>query len=84
MPATQGSGQAQDPEAPLANWLTVEGQVYGGELALQWGFSREMFEASTIQRLADDYAAELNGLDPALLRHARRAGRRRRTSRWRP
>ncbi len=62
VPATQGSGQAQDPEAPLANWLTVEGQVYGGELALQWGFSREMFEASTIKRLADDYVGELQAL----------------------
>ncbi|WP_439862472.1 amino acid adenylation domain-containing protein [Pseudomonas antarctica] len=62
VPATQGSGQAQDPEAPLANWLTVEGQVYGGELALQWGFSREMFQASTIQRLADEYTAELKAL----------------------
>ncbi|MDF2796271.1 MAG: non-ribosomal peptide synthetase, partial [Pseudomonas orientalis] len=45
-----------------ANWLTVEGQVYGGELALQWGFSREMFDTSTIQRLADEYAAELKAL----------------------
>ncbi|ONH53328.1 non-ribosomal peptide synthase domain TIGR01720/amino acid adenylation domain-containing protein [Pseudomonas cedrina] len=62
VPATQGSGQAQDPDAPLANWLTVEGQVYGGELALRWGFSREMFEAATVQRLADDYAAELKAL----------------------
>jgi amino acid adenylation domain-containing protein/non-ribosomal peptide synthase protein (TIGR01720 family) len=62
VPASQGSGQAQDPEAPLANWLTVEGQVYGGELALQWGFSREMFEASTVQRLADDYRQELLAL----------------------
>ncbi|MFL1420097.1 amino acid adenylation domain-containing protein, partial [Pseudomonas fildesensis] len=62
VPATQGSGQAQDREAPLANWLTVEGQVYGGELALQWGFSREMFEASTIQALVDDYRQELLAL----------------------
>ncbi|WP_426220365.1 non-ribosomal peptide synthase/polyketide synthase [Pseudomonas sp. DWRC2-2] len=62
VPATQGSGQAQDPEAPLANWLTVEGQVYGGELALQWGFSREMFDVATVQRLADDYVAELKAL----------------------
>ncbi|QZP19256.1 non-ribosomal peptide synthase/polyketide synthase [Pseudomonas sp. DR208] len=62
VPATQGSGQAQDCEAPLANWLTVEGQVYGGELALRWGFSREMFEVATVQRLADDYAAELQAL----------------------
>ncbi|MEB0191363.1 non-ribosomal peptide synthase/polyketide synthase [Pseudomonas sp. CCI1.1] len=62
VPASQGSGQAQDPEAPLANWLTLEGQVYGGELSLQWGFSREMFEAATVQRLADEYAAELKAL----------------------
>ncbi len=62
VPASEGSGQAQDPEAPLANWLTVEGQVYGGELSLQWGFSREMFNAATIQRLADDYATELKAL----------------------
>uniref|UniRef100_UPI003BA2F6AC amino acid adenylation domain-containing protein n=1 Tax=Pseudomonas canadensis TaxID=915099 RepID=UPI003BA2F6AC len=62
VPSTQGSGQAQDPEAPLANWLTVEGQVYGGELALQWGFSREMFDRATIQQLADDYQQELLAL----------------------
>jgi len=62
VPATEGSGQAQDPQAPLANWLTVEGQVYGGELALQWGFSREMYDMATVQRLADDYAAELKAL----------------------
>ncbi|WET13128.1 non-ribosomal peptide synthase/polyketide synthase [Pseudomonas sp. D3] len=62
VPANQGSGQAQDPEAALANWLTVEGQVYGGELALRWGFSREMFEASTIQGLVDDYRRELLAL----------------------
>uniref|UniRef100_UPI00069F69E4 non-ribosomal peptide synthetase n=1 Tax=Pseudomonas sp. MIACH TaxID=1078355 RepID=UPI00069F69E4 len=61
-PATQGSGQAQDADAPLANWLTVEGQVYGGELSLQWGFSREMFEVSTVQRLVDDYRQELLAL----------------------
>ena len=62
VPASQGSGQAQDPEAPLANWLTLEGQVYGGELSLQWGFSREMFEAATVQGLADEYATELRVL----------------------
>ncbi|NMZ19529.1 non-ribosomal peptide synthetase [Pseudomonas rhodesiae] len=62
VPSPRGSGQAQDPEAPLANWLTVEGQVYGGELALRWGFSSEMFDETTVQRLADDYAAELKAV----------------------
>ena len=32
VPATESAGQAQDPRAPLANWLSIEGQVYGGEL----------------------------------------------------
>ena len=62
VPSAEGNGLAQDPLAPLANWLTVEGQVYGGELSLQWGFSREMFSCATIQRLADDYAAELKAV----------------------
>jgi amino acid adenylation domain-containing protein/non-ribosomal peptide synthase protein (TIGR01720 family) len=61
-PSTEGNGLAQDPSAPLGNWLVVEGQVYGGELSLSWGFSREMFDTATIQRLADDYAQELNAL----------------------
>jgi len=62
VPSTEGNGIAQDPSAPLGNWLTVEGQVYGGELALSWGFSREMFDTATIQRLVDDYALELAAL----------------------
>ncbi|MBC3366504.1 non-ribosomal peptide synthase/polyketide synthase, partial [Pseudomonas sp. SWRI154] len=62
VPSSEGSGVAQDPTAPLANWLTVEGQVYGGELAMSWGFSREMFDSATVQRLADQYAIELKAL----------------------
>jgi amino acid adenylation domain-containing protein/non-ribosomal peptide synthase protein (TIGR01720 family) len=61
-PATESGGQAQGDDAPLANWLTVEGQVYGGQLSLQWGFSREMFAESTVQRLADAYTEELKTL----------------------
>ncbi|MDF5954655.1 condensation domain-containing protein [Pseudomonas aeruginosa] len=47
---------------PLANWLSIEGQVYGGELSLHWSFSREMFAEATVQRLVDDYARELHAL----------------------
>ncbi|WP_419709281.1 amino acid adenylation domain-containing protein [Pseudomonas sp. NFX224] len=61
-PSTEGNGIAQDPSALLGNWLVVEGQVYGGELSLSWGFSREMFDTATIQRLADEYAQELSAL----------------------
>ncbi|UZE10142.1 non-ribosomal peptide synthase/polyketide synthase [Pseudomonas sp. B21-053] len=62
VPSTDGSGVVQDPSAPLANWLTVEGQVYGGELSMSWGFSHEMFDAATIQQLVDSYGAELHAL----------------------
>jgi amino acid adenylation domain-containing protein/non-ribosomal peptide synthase protein (TIGR01720 family) len=61
-PSTEGNGVAQDPAAPLGNWLVVEGQIYGGELSLSWGFSRQMFDTATIQRLVDEYALELKAL----------------------
>ncbi|NMZ08064.1 non-ribosomal peptide synthase/polyketide synthase [Pseudomonas proteolytica] len=69
-PAGEGTGAEQSPEAPLGNWLTLNGQIYAGELSLNWLFSREMFDDATIQHLADDYAAELRALvahciDPA-------------------
>ena len=62
VPATESAGAAQDPCAPLANWLSIEGQVYGGELSLHWSFSWEMFAEATVQRLVDDYARELHAL----------------------
>ncbi|WP_223465806.1 non-ribosomal peptide synthetase [Pseudomonas sp. GL-RE-26] len=62
VPAPESGGQAQGDDAPLANWLTVEGQVYGGQLSLQWGFSRDLFAESTVQRLADAYTEELKTL----------------------
>ncbi|SDZ66206.1 non-ribosomal peptide synthetase [Pseudomonas sp. NFIX28] len=61
-PANEAKGRDQSPEAPLGNWLSLNGQVYGGELSLGWSFSRAMFDRATIQRLADDYALELKAL----------------------
>ncbi|SDI16727.1 non-ribosomal peptide synthase domain TIGR01720/amino acid adenylation domain-containing protein [Pseudomonas flavescens] len=62
VPASESPGLAQDEQAPLANWLSIEGQVYGGELSLQWSFSHEMFAEASIQCLVDDYAQELKTL----------------------
>ncbi|WP_338473734.1 non-ribosomal peptide synthase/polyketide synthase [Pseudomonas sp. MS646] len=62
VPSSEGSGAAQHARAPLANWLTVEGQVYGGELTLNWGFSERMFKHQTIETLAAAYRAELSAL----------------------
>lgn len=61
-PATESAGLAQDENAPLANWLSIEGQVYGGELNLQWTYSHEMFDDATVQALVDDYRNELTAL----------------------
>ncbi|NWE23758.1 non-ribosomal peptide synthetase, partial [Pseudomonas sp. P7548] len=62
VPSGDASGAEQSPDAPLGNWLELNGQVYGGELKLNWSFSREMFAEATVQRLADDYATELKAL----------------------
>uniref|UniRef100_UPI00313D0246 amino acid adenylation domain-containing protein n=1 Tax=Pseudomonas sp. TH32 TaxID=2796397 RepID=UPI00313D0246 len=61
-PATEGSGREQALDAPLGNWLSLNGQVYGDELTLGWQFSREMFDEATIAQLADDLKQELLAL----------------------
>ncbi|AVE03295.1 non-ribosomal peptide synthetase [Pseudomonas palleroniana] len=61
-PSGDASGAEQSPDAPLGNWLEINGQVYGGELKLNWSFSQAMFDEATVQQLADDYAAQLKAL----------------------
>ncbi|MFT0475969.1 amino acid adenylation domain-containing protein [Pseudomonas antarctica] len=58
-PSGDASGSEQSLDAPLGNWLEINGQVYGGELKLNWSFSQAMFAEATVQQLADDYALEL-------------------------
>ncbi|OHW38917.1 non-ribosomal peptide synthetase [Pseudomonas sp. 06C 126] len=62
VPASEGGGQAQSLEAPLANWLSVEGRVYAGELELDWSFSGEVYRRQTIQALVDHCAQTLHEL----------------------
>jgi amino acid adenylation domain-containing protein/non-ribosomal peptide synthase protein (TIGR01720 family) len=59
VPAKEYAGATQDESAPLGSLLALNGQVYGGELKLGWSFSRDIFDETTIQQLADDYAHEL-------------------------
>ncbi|WP_426135736.1 non-ribosomal peptide synthetase [Pseudomonas sp. PWP3-1b2] len=61
-PLDESAGQAHDPDAPLPNALSVDSQVYGGELVLRWTFSRERHDQQTIRELADAYLAELRSL----------------------
>nr|WP_276330896.1 non-ribosomal peptide synthetase [Stutzerimonas kirkiae] len=62
VPALERPGASQSGRAPLGNWLSINGRVYGGELSLNWSFSKEMFKEETIQHLANDYAEELKVL----------------------
>ncbi|WP_346098914.1 condensation domain-containing protein, partial [Pseudomonas veronii] len=61
-PANESAGAEQSPDAPLANWLTINGQVYGGELQLGWTFSPLMFDPAAIEALSVAYAEELSAL----------------------
>jgi len=61
-PAKEYGGSNHSEDASLGSLLAINGQVYAGELKLGWTFSREHFDESTVQRLADDYAEELKAL----------------------
>ncbi|VVM85413.1 MULTISPECIES: non-ribosomal peptide synthetase [Pseudomonas] len=67
-PLDEAIGAAHDANAPLPNELSVDGQVYGGELVLRWTFSAERFDGQTIDELADAYLGELNSLIEHCLR----------------
>ncbi|HEF4762590.1 TPA: non-ribosomal peptide synthetase [Pseudomonas putida] len=67
-PLDETVGAAHDPRAPLPNELSIDGQVYGGELVLRWTFSAERFDPQTIGDLADAYVGELQSLIEHCLR----------------
>ncbi|MGS7250674.1 non-ribosomal peptide synthetase [Pseudomonas anuradhapurensis] len=61
-PLDAPAGQAHAADAPLPNWLSVDGQVYGGALQLRWTFSAERYDERTIASLAEAYRQELLAL----------------------
>ncbi|QXI44879.1 non-ribosomal peptide synthetase [Pseudomonas wayambapalatensis] len=61
-PLDTPAGLAHDLDAPLPNWLSVDGQVYGGALQLRWTFSAERYDETTIAELAEAYRQELLAL----------------------
>lgn len=68
LPVDENIGAAHDPRAPLPNELSVDGQIYAGELELRWTFSAERFDLQTISDLADAYIGELQSLIAHCLR----------------
>jgi amino acid adenylation domain-containing protein/non-ribosomal peptide synthase protein (TIGR01720 family) len=62
VPTSEAGGAEVNMQGPLGNPLALNGKVFGGELDLSWTYSGAMFDAATIQRLADDYMQELTAL----------------------
>ncbi|MGE8405822.1 MAG: amino acid adenylation domain-containing protein, partial [Pseudomonas sp.] len=62
VPSAESRGDMQSADAPLDALISVSGQVYAGQLELNWRFSTAVFERPLLQALADQYAAELRQL----------------------
>ncbi len=61
-PATEASGAARCPASPAAPVVSIDGQVYNGELSLSWSFSPELFDARAVQALAAHYQQALEAI----------------------
>ncbi|UWF47514.1 non-ribosomal peptide synthase/polyketide synthase [Pseudomonas sp. N3-W] len=69
VPATEDKGAGQDAQAPMSNWLTIDGRVYQGQLSLTWTYSGDVFEEATINALARAYEVALGELIDHCLNH---------------
>ena len=68
--AREASGSERSADTPLGNWLTLNGQVFDGQLSIGWIFSPRMFDAAQVQGLAEAFGEQLRELvrhccDPA-------------------
>ncbi|SAI74508.1 D-alanine-D-alanyl carrier protein ligase [Bordetella ansorpii] len=57
--ARESAGAERGPEGPLANWIEVVGSIHGGQLTVRCVYSKRVFQAATMQSLADSYREEL-------------------------
>ncbi|QGT81399.1 non-ribosomal peptide synthetase [Pseudomonas coronafaciens] len=62
VPSADSAGTALCEDGPLGNWLSLNGQVFDGQLQLDWTFSRGVYQASTIDTLARCYEQALTTL----------------------
>ncbi|EPN54930.1 pyoverdine sidechain peptide synthetase II, D-Asp-L-Thr component, partial [Pseudomonas syringae pv. actinidiae ICMP 19096] len=62
VPSADSVGVALCEDGPLGNWLSLNGQVFDGQLQLDWTFSCEVYQASTIDTLARRYEQALTTL----------------------
>ena len=62
MPSADSTGVALSQDGPLGNWLGINGQVFDGQLQLNWTYSREVYRADTVETLARRYEQALTAL----------------------
>ncbi|WP_414058543.1 amino acid adenylation domain-containing protein [Pseudomonas sp. HR96] len=60
--ADESAGASQGADAPLGNWLNIDGQVQGGQLGMTWVFDRQRFQPSTIEGLAAAFNQQLQAI----------------------
>ncbi|MDM3885477.1 amino acid adenylation domain-containing protein [Pseudomonas sp. BCRC 81390] len=58
-PGRESAGRTQCVGAQLGNWLGITGQVYAGELFLEWTYSADVHHPATIENLAQAYEQAL-------------------------
>ncbi|MGH8486603.1 MAG: condensation domain-containing protein, partial [Pseudomonas sp.] len=61
-PAGESGSRDQHPDAPLGAALTLNGQVYEGQLSVGWTFSEAVFDEALIADLVADYSSTLQAL----------------------
>ncbi|RMQ46057.1 Pyoverdine sidechain peptide synthetase II, D-Asp-L-Thr component, partial [Pseudomonas cichorii] len=59
IPGSESTGLALSADGPLSNWLSINGQVFDGQLQMDWAFSAEVYQVSTIEALARHYEQAL-------------------------
>ncbi|WP_194791292.1 amino acid adenylation domain-containing protein [Pseudomonas sp. UFMG81] len=61
-PARESGGDEQAPGGSVLDGLSINGQVYDGELCLSWSFAAQHFTEAQVQALADAYGQALRAL----------------------
>ncbi|MGJ4925638.1 non-ribosomal peptide synthase/polyketide synthase [Bradyrhizobium sp. HKCCYLS2038] len=60
--APESAGPSRSLSAPLGRWLSINGQVFDGQLRLTFGFGRRRYRRETVERLAQHYSTALREL----------------------
>ncbi len=60
--AKESKGAERSPKGERSYKLDVSGKILSGRLSLDWTFSKNIHQRATIEKLANDYLAELRAL----------------------